>query len=243
MVLKTRPVILVDRYSRKRKCPDFFNNLDPKLDRNLRLALELSMKDAGLGAGLGDLPVKDSGLSRLAPPVKSAPEKVHVKIVRHSATKRRQNSVNISASLAPKETEVRQPQEPCLKSRESKEMRAKDRRHGSLPRGFSEHELYRGVLRANGRFLALITHRGAPRVLGSFDTSVEAAAAHDEMAARLAEGTGGGTALTNLQVFDGPVPRFGYGLVQEQAFRVHGGFEPPKPTSNPHWLDLLLKGR
>lgn len=34
----------------------------------------------------------------------------------------------------------------------------------------------------------MIRYRGQPRVLGSFDTSVEAAAAHDEMAIRLASG-------------------------------------------------------
>ncbi len=94
-------------------------------------------------------------------------------------------------------------------------------------------DMYRGVVYANGRWLAQVRYRGQNRVLGSFDSSVEAASAYDEMAARLLGGvsyeglddssgsSGDGTQgprSTNFDAFDGPVSRFGYGLVQSQGY-------------------------
>ena len=157
--------------------------------------------------------------------------------------------------------------------------------------------MYRGVVYANGRWLAQVRYRGQNRVLGSFDSSIEAASAYDEMASRLlgglsydfddggaatsndpaspSEGYGGGgggsedaangtanvygnghgngagspplpgaggegvrssgggsnakqqqqqqqqpVLVTNFDPFDGPVSRFGYGLVQAQGYAM-----------------------
>jgi hypothetical protein len=98
---------------------------------------------------------------------------------------------------------------------------------------------YLGVVPANGRFISKIRYRGGWRVLGSFDSSVEAAAAHDEMAIRLSSGVySRGTAardgaLTNFDAFDGPVSRFGYGLVQAQSLHSRG----PILAFERHWCD------
>jgi hypothetical protein len=105
---------------------------------------------------------------------------------------------------------------------------------------------YHGIVNANGRWLSQIYHKGQWRVIGSFDSSVEAACAHDEMALRLNGGLiGEGKRPLNLEPFDGPVCRFGYGLVQSQAFD-RGGLSMDalrRKVGNPgrkNWVDALI---
>ena len=307
-----------NRAARKRKVPEHFSALDPGLDRNVRLAMQLSLESASAGGASGSSSsassrgsAAESGasssfkqLDSLAQGLRSSPRSPHSESgnVNSSSSIRSNGGLSSSghstsridmsseASGMPT-THAQRSSSPASSavlnghnlrssspgltntnsggsgmssssistghssSKGARTLRVTTGRSnasnsttssaataagGSVDDDVAEEGtqvvpsgMYRGVVYANGRWLAQVRYRGQNRVLGSFDSSVEAASAYDEMAARLLGGVsyGGfddssgssgdgaqGQRSTNFDAFDGPVSRFGYGLVQSQGY-------------------------
>lgn len=254
--------------TRKRKVPEIFSTVDTRFDRETKLALELSKREAVARKSSRVIPPKKKGgvaireiiqpplnLKSSKKPSSSSISNINPTTSSIASDGRRERRFINSGISAPKSS-----------SDNSSSKGSRDER-ANLGDPNQSGGGYHGVAYANGRWLSHIMYKGQSRILGSFDSSVEAACAHDEMALRLNQGKltatedgSDGYRPLNLEPYDGPICRFGYGLVQTQGYLKDGytlaklkneSIHHPvlsslskveKEGKSPFWIDELLRG-
>lgn len=185
---------------RRRQKPEHFSKLDPKLDVNLKLALRESLSTASGGA-------PSSGKDATAVAVGST----------CSAAACGKLKSTHSRCLRPVLTDGSAASKRAFRS--SSSHRSSPRAHQVSPEA-RPHERFQGIHRVDGRWTAYVRYRGQLRTLGSFDTSLEAACAHDEMVLRLASKSTHLGRTMNFELPAWPVASFGFGSLESQRLQA-----------------------